>query len=127
MKVQVRYKNQLNMAFTTIADHSAKCVNNKSAAHQVALDESYVFYAYEDTPVEVLSHMYHVSQQVGRNMISLPPCDWREKECASSHLIRDCPIYKALSGREQLDHMMVSQRCLTVLRRATRQISARHI
>jgi hypothetical protein len=118
--VPIQYKDQLNTAFTTIADHRAECVYNKSAAHQVALEDSYVFHVYEDTPIEVLNHMYHVNQQVGKNMISLPPCDWREKECASNHLMRDCPIYKALSGREQLDHMMVSQRCLNCFKKGHR-------
>jgi hypothetical protein len=119
-KVPIQYKDQLNTVFTTIADHRVECLHNESAAHQVALAESYVFHVYEDTPIEVLNHMYHVNQQVGKNMISLPPCNWREKECASNHLMRDCPIYKALSGKEQLDHMMVSRRCLNCFKKGHR-------
>jgi hypothetical protein len=109
-KVPIQYKEQLNTAFTTIADHRVECVHNESATHQVDLAQSYVFHVYEDTPIEVLNHMYHLNQQVGKNMISLPPCDWREKECASNHMMRDCPIYKALSGREQLDHVTMVSR-----------------
>jgi CTP:molybdopterin cytidylyltransferase MocA len=56
-------KDQLNTAFTTIPGHDNGCTDNESAAHEVALDEQYVFMATDDTPQVVLDHMLHISQQ----------------------------------------------------------------
>jgi hypothetical protein len=48
------FKRPVNVAFTTTEGHNLMCTGNEAAAHEVALDEEYVFKAYEDTPVEVL-------------------------------------------------------------------------
>jgi hypothetical protein len=61
-------------------------------AHEVALDKQYVFMATDDTPQVVLDHMLHISQQSGRNFVSVTPCDWRKEKCTTNHLMRDCPI-----------------------------------
>jgi hypothetical protein len=43
-------KDQLNVAFTTTEGHNLMCTGNEAAAHEVALDEEYIFKAYDDTP-----------------------------------------------------------------------------
>jgi hypothetical protein len=57
-KVPVQFKDQLNTAFHMQEDHRADCRGNETVVHQVAMDENYVFFAFEDTPPVVLEHMY---------------------------------------------------------------------
>jgi hypothetical protein len=87
-------------------DHRADCRVNETAVHQVAMDENYVFFAFEDTPPAVLEHKYYIGQQSGKNVVNLSPCDWRESECKANHLMRDCSVYKALSNADKLSHIM---------------------
>jgi hypothetical protein len=51
------------------------CTGNEAAAHEVALDEKYVFKAYNNTPVEVLQHMLNISRNFGREVIKIMACD----------------------------------------------------
>jgi hypothetical protein len=104
-------KEILNTAFTAIEGHNVLCKTNEAAAHQVALDEQFVFMIYEDTPDEVVNHMLQITQKSGRNYTKISPCDWKGNECADDHLMRDCPTYKALNDKEKLDHILNSGRC----------------
>jgi hypothetical protein len=73
-KTQIVYpKDQLNTAFTTLEGHDVMCKTNEGAIHQAAIDDDYVFQADDDTPEEVLHHMFHISNQSERNFIQLPP------------------------------------------------------
>jgi hypothetical protein len=47
----------------------------KGAAHQVALDDNFVFHVYEDTLVEVVDHMLIVSRPSGRKFMKNEECD----------------------------------------------------
>jgi hypothetical protein len=111
-------KDQLNVAFMTTEGHNLMCTGNEAAAHEVALDEfTYIFTylnifkAYDDTPVEVLQHMLNISRKSGREVLKIMACDWRQTQCTSNHLLRECPIYKALSNKEKLDHILRTRRC----------------
>jgi hypothetical protein len=119
-KVPVQFKDQLNTAIHMQEDHRADCRGKETAGHQVGMDENYVFFAFEDTLPAVLEHMYYIGQQSGKNVVSLPPCDWRESECSANHLMRDCPVYKALSNEDKLSHIMKSKRCLNCYKRGHR-------
>jgi hypothetical protein len=84
----------LNTAFLDTDRHSINCMSNKAAAaHQVALDEEYVFLVEEDTPQRVIHHMLQISQQSERNHVKVTPCDWRDMAACSG-------------DREKLDHML---------------------
>jgi hypothetical protein len=114
------HKDILNTAFTAIEGHNVLCKTNEAAAHQVALDEQFVFMIYEDTPDEVVNHMLQITQKSGRNYTKISPCDWKGKECADDHLMRDCPTYKALNDREKLDHILKLGRCFNCYRKGHR-------
>jgi hypothetical protein len=43
-------KDQLHIAFSTVDGHDVRCTGNEAAAHQVALDDNFVFHVHEDTP-----------------------------------------------------------------------------
>jgi hypothetical protein len=113
-------KDQLNVAFTTTEGHNLMCTGNEAAAHEVALDEEYVFKAYDDTPVEVLQHMLNISRKSGREVIKIMACDWRQTQCTSNHLLRECPIYKALCNKEKLDHILRTRRCFNCYKKGHR-------
>jgi hypothetical protein len=120
-KIPVQFpKEQLNIAFTTTEGHDVHCSGNESAAHKVALDDAYVFMAFDDTPQKVLDHMLHVSKQSGRKCVEIQPCDWRKDKCSVNHLMRDCPIYCALSDDKKLGHILKSGRCFNCYKKGHR-------
>jgi hypothetical protein len=43
-------KDQLHIAFSTVDGHNVRCTGTEAAAHQVALDDNFVFHVHEDTP-----------------------------------------------------------------------------
>jgi hypothetical protein len=90
-------KDQLNIAFSTVDGHNVRCTGNEGAAHQVALNDNFVFHVYEDTPVEVIDHMLTVSRQSGRKFMKNEECDWRGEHCKENHLMRETVLYITLS------------------------------
>jgi hypothetical protein len=117
-KTQIVYpKDKLNTAFTMLEGHEVMCKTNEGAIHQAAIDDDYVFQADDDTPAEVLHHMFHISKQSGRNFIQIPLCDWKDLHCTENHLLRDCPIYKDLQDKEKLDHISKTKRCYNCYKR----------
>jgi hypothetical protein len=113
-------KDQLNIAFSPVDDHDVRCTVNEGAAHQVALDDNFLFHVYKDTPVEMIDHMLTVSRQSERKFMENEECDWKGEHCKENHLMRNCPMYKALDNRGKLDHIMKVGRCFNCYRKGHR-------
>jgi hypothetical protein len=64
--------------------------------------------------------MLNISRKSGREVIKIMACDWRQTQCTSNHLLRKCPIYKALSNKEKLDHILRTRRCFNCYKKGHR-------
>ena len=48
--------------------------------------------------------------------VSLPPCDWKGKECKQNHLLKQCPCFIALDEKARLSHLKTKRRCFNCFR-----------
>ena len=58
-----------------------------------------------------------------RNRTSrFPPCDWKEKHCVENHLMKQCPIFIALSENERIAHLKQIGHCFNWFATLTEKI-----
>jgi hypothetical protein len=94
-----------------------KVVPSYLPRHTTAIVEASHFKVYKDTPVEMVQQMLNIAHQTGRtNLVRVVACDWKGKECTTTHLLRDCQMFKKKNSKAKLDHNIVSNRCMNCLR-----------
>jgi hypothetical protein len=101
--------------------------------HTTAIEEESHLKVYEDTPVEMVQQMLNIANQTGRtNLVRVVACKWKGKECkwkgrerTTTHLLRDCQIFKKTNPKGKLDHIIVSNRCMNCLRKNHRVADCR--
>jgi hypothetical protein len=62
--------------------------------------------------------MLNIIESIGNtNYVKIVSCEWKGKECTTSHLLRDCPIFKKKQPKERMKHIQVSGRCFNCMRK----------
>jgi hypothetical protein len=109
--------DQLNTAFTTTS--LSDTLKFPETVHKEAVEEELCFSIHEDTPQEIILRMYNIAEHAGRKdfikIILL--CEWKGKECSTTHLLRDCSMFKKKKPRYRMLHLKDFNRCFNCMRK----------
>jgi hypothetical protein len=82
------------MAFTTTDVYED--ISFQDHMHQAALDDDESFCnVYDDRPPEVVQQLLNIAHHSGKSNVKVIACEWLERECKQSHLLRDCPVFQS--------------------------------
>jgi hypothetical protein len=86
--------------------------------HDSAADDKAYVVIHEDTPSIIVQQMLNIRESSGNtNYVKIVACEWKGKECTTSHLLRDCPFFKKKQPKERMKHIQVSGRCFNCMRK----------
>jgi hypothetical protein len=75
----------------------------------------------EDTPPHIVEQVLSIRQNTGRaDYVKIVACEWKGKECTTSHLLRDCPVFKKKVPKDRMKHLQVSDRCFDCMQKGHR-------
>jgi hypothetical protein len=88
------------------------------AVHATAIDATVFCTIDEDTPSYIVEQLLSIRHDSGnQDYICIVPCEWKGKECSTSHLLRDFSMFKAKTARGQLEHLRTAKRCFNCMKK----------
>jgi hypothetical protein len=79
------------------------------------------FIVNEDTPPHVVEQVLNIRHNTGRmDYVKIVACEWKGKECTTSHLLRDCPVFKKKEPKDRMRHLQVLDRCFNCMKKGHR-------
>jgi hypothetical protein len=112
-----QHADQLNTAFAMTS--SSDALTFPEAVHEVAVEEELCFSIHEDTPQDIILQLHNIAKHAGRKdfIKIISPCEWKGKECSTTHLLRDCDMFKKKKPRDRMLHLKDSNRCFNCMRK----------
>jgi hypothetical protein len=94
----------LNTAFS-VAENPQE-IEYDDVLQEAAIDEQMHFIVDEDTPPHIVEQVLNIKQNTGRaDYVKIIACGWKGKECTTSHLLRDCPVFKRKVPKDMMKHL----------------------
>jgi hypothetical protein len=119
-KTKLPSADHLNTAFTTTTDEQEEAMF-PAAVHKMAYNKESYFHVYDDALPEIVQQMLDISCHTGiQNFVHINMCEWKGQECTTTHLLRDCLMFKKLKPKDRMTHLQKCDRCFNSMKKGHR-------
>jgi hypothetical protein len=109
----------LNTAFSVTENPQE--IEYDDVLQEAAIDKQMHFIVDEDTPPHIVEQVLNIRHNTGRaDYVKIVACEWKGKECTTSHLLRDCPVFKKKVPNDRMKHLQVLDRCFNCMKKGHR-------
>jgi hypothetical protein len=100
----------LNTAF--LVTENQQEIEYDDVLQEAAIDQQMHFIVDEDTPPHIIEQVLNIRHNTVRgDYVKIVACELTGKECTTSHLLRDCPVFKKKVPKDRMKYLQVSDRC----------------